>query len=119
MSNKKQSMAIFREIEKRREEERKLYRSRNAQYIGRFFMSEDDYGETSHGKTWWVYRRVTGITDDGRLTGWSFYTDCFGKSVINTEFDSSELQYSIEISAEKFYAAYYTLLDTIKALEAK
>lgn len=84
-------------------------------YVGRFFRFSNSYS-LERGGRWWIYGAITGAAH-GMPQGWTFQRTV--EDIIKIEAqDSIPVDYGRweEITAEEFWAAAKTLLETIEPL---
>ena len=83
---------------------------RNAKYVGRCYRYRNSYG---HGESWWLYAMVTGISEDGLMSGIRFQNDGNGKLDFETDRYMSESTLQEPITRAEFDAAFSAFVTAI------
>ena len=82
--------------------------------VGKHFKYRNRY---SSDTLWWMYIRVTGITDSGAVETVTFQTDCYGKTEfdVDVNFSMPDAVY-IPITKREFNSAFDKTLKKIQSM---
>lgn len=80
----------------------------NAKFVGKHYRFRNGYGGSRH--KWWLYTKVTGLSESGNLQGFRFQSDCDGRIEIETGRYIAESTLGEFISEKDFEDAKSALL---------
>lgn len=83
----------------------------NAKFVGRHYRYHNSYG--SSRPRWWLYTKVTGLSEGGSLQGYSFQNDGDGRIEIEVGGHVSESTLGEVITEKEFESAKTSLLRDI------